>query len=120
MRTGLRVRSRIANCSLLSLKTATRHKAAKHLSDLSVSLTPRNGPRSALPRGMNNALLKSYVKVLIVNGALWQDDSGQDLVEYALVVSLIALGATATMQSLATSFSTALSAMGSKLATYTS
>jgi pilus assembly protein Flp/PilA len=48
------------------------------------------------------------------------DESGQDLVEYALVVSLIALGATATMSSLATSFSTAFSKMGSKLSTYTS
>ena len=49
-----------------------------------------------------------------------QDESGQDLVEYALVVALIALGATAGISSLATSFSTAFSTVGSKLSTYSS
>jgi pilus assembly protein Flp/PilA len=48
------------------------------------------------------------------------DENGQDLVEYALVVALIALGATASMSSLATSFSTAFSSIGSKTATYVS
>lgn len=49
-----------------------------------------------------------------------QDESGQDLVEYALVVALIALGATASLSSLASSFSTAFSTVGSKLSTYSS
>lgn len=31
---------------------------------------------------------------------LWQDESGQDLTEYALLLSLIALGAIAAMKSL--------------------
>lgn len=46
---------------------------------------------------------------------LVRDESGQDLIEYALVAALIALGATASMSSLATSISTAFSTVGSKL-----
>jgi Flp pilus assembly pilin Flp len=69
---------------------------------------------------MKNTILKVYVKLQVVKDALLREESGQDLVEYALVVSLIALGATASMSSLATSFSTAFSKVGSHLATYTS
>ncbi len=45
------------------------------------------------------------------------DESGQDLIEYALVAALIALGATAAMNTLAGSISTAFSTVGSKLST---
>ena len=38
---------------------------------------------------------------------LWQDTEGQDLVEYALVVALIAFGAIAGMQFLATGLNNA-------------
>jgi pilus assembly protein Flp/PilA len=69
---------------------------------------------------MNNTILKFYVKLQALKQAMVREESGQDLVEYALVVALIALGATASMTALATSFSTAFSKVGSKLATYTS
>jgi Flp pilus assembly pilin Flp len=46
---------------------------------------------------------------------LLRDERAQDLVEYALVAALIALGATAAMSSLSTSISTAFSTVGSKL-----
>ena len=69
---------------------------------------------------MNNTILKYYVKAQALKDALLRDESGQDLVEYALVVALIALGATASMSALASSFSTALSKVGSKMSTYTS
>ena len=69
---------------------------------------------------MKSTILKFYVKMQVLKDAMLRDESGQDLVEYALVVALIALGATASMTSLATSFSTAFSKVGSKLATYTS
>jgi pilus assembly protein Flp/PilA len=46
---------------------------------------------------------------------LLRDDSGQDLIEYALVAALIGLGATATMSGLATSIGTAFSAIGTQL-----
>ena len=48
-------------------------------------------------------------------GNLLHDDSGQDLIEYALVAALIGLGATATMRTFAGSIATALSGIGSKL-----
>lgn len=46
------------------------------------------------------------------------EESGQDLIEYALVVALIALAATAGMSSLATGINTAFSALGSVLNAY--
>jgi len=45
------------------------------------------------------------------------DESGQDLIEYALVAALIGLGATAAMGALAGNISTAFSTVGSKLTT---
>ncbi len=38
---------------------------------------------------------------------LWQEESGQDLTEYALLLVLISLAAIAAMQGLATAISTA-------------
>jgi pilus assembly protein Flp/PilA len=62
---------------------------------------------------MNNLMLKLYVK--------FQDfasrEEGQDLVEYALVVALIAFGATAGMGKLATGINTAFSNISSHLGT---
>jgi pilus assembly protein Flp/PilA len=46
---------------------------------------------------------------------LWRDESGQDLIEYALVAALIGLGATASMKTLATTIGTALAGVGTKL-----
>ena len=44
-------------------------------------------------------------------------EEGQDLVEYALVVALIALAATAGMNTLASDLSTAFSNLGSMITT---
>ena len=49
---------------------------------------------------------------------LHKEESGQDLIEYALVVALIALAATAGMSTLATAINTAFSRLGSILAVY--
>jgi pilus assembly protein Flp/PilA len=48
---------------------------------------------------------------------LIHDESGQDLIEYALVAAIIiiALGATAAMSTLATTISTAFGTVGTKL-----
>jgi pilus assembly protein Flp/PilA len=46
---------------------------------------------------------------------LISDESGQDLIEYALVAALIALGATAAMNTLASTISTAFTTVGTKL-----
>lgn len=69
---------------------------------------------------MQENFLKFYVKVQSLKDALMNNQSGQDLIEYALVVSLIALAATAGMSAVATSISTAFSKVGSKLSGYTS
>jgi Flp pilus assembly pilin Flp len=47
------------------------------------------------------------------------DESGQDLIEYALVVLLIALGATVSMTGVAASISAAFNSVASKLTSYT-
>ncbi len=49
-----------------------------------------------------------------------KDESGQDLIEYALVVALIALAATAGMNDVASNINTAFNKIGMKLFTYTS
>ena len=63
--------------------------------------------------------LKTYVKLAALLTAL-KDESGQDLVEYAIVMGLIALGATATMQGLATTIGNAIGGVGTKLTNATS
>ena len=49
-----------------------------------------------------------------------KDEHGQDIVEYAVVMGLIALGAVATMNSLATSVGSGFSNIGTKVTNYTS
>jgi pilus assembly protein Flp/PilA len=49
-----------------------------------------------------------------------RNEEGQDLIEYALVVALIALAATAGMQTVAVDINQAFSNIGTKLTSYTS
>ena len=56
--------------------------------------------------------------VMSVLASLHKDESGQDLIEYALVVALIALAATAGMSTLASGINTAFSKLGSILNAY--
>jgi pilus assembly protein Flp/PilA len=46
---------------------------------------------------------------------LLREESGQDLIEYALVAGLLALGAVAAMSGLATKIGTAFNSVGSQL-----
>ena len=55
---------------------------------------------------MQNKLLKLYVETQIIRESLKKED-GQDLIEYALVVALIALAATAGMNQVAAGINTA-------------
>jgi pilus assembly protein Flp/PilA len=59
---------------------------------------------------MKNLMMKLYVKCQI-----FREDHGQDLIEYALVVALIAFAATAGMGVVATNINQAFSKIGSKL-----
>jgi pilus assembly protein Flp/PilA len=61
---------------------------------------------------MNTMLFKLYVKFQdLKNG-----EEGQDLVEYALVVALIAFGAVAGMSALATGINNAFNSISTTLA----
>jgi len=64
---------------------------------------------------MNTMFLKLYVKFQ----DLASREEGQDLVEYALVVALIAFGATAGMSQLATGLNTAFGHISTTLGSYT-
>jgi len=60
---------------------------------------------------MNHLLLKLHVKMQ----TLAIREEGQDLVEYALVVALVAFGATVALQQLGTGLNTAFSTISSTL-----
>jgi pilus assembly protein Flp/PilA len=60
---------------------------------------------------MNDQVLKMSVKLQIL-----LDENGQDLIEYALVVSLIAFAAIAGMSTLAGDINTAFDHIGARLA----
>ena len=67
---------------------------------------------------MNNFTLYMFVKMQALRQAL-KDEAGQDLVEYALIVALIALAAVLGMNVLAVAINGAFSKVGSKLSGYT-
>ncbi len=56
--------------------------------------------------------MKNFTKLF---AALLQDESGQDLIEYALVAGLIGLGAVVAMTSLKGSISSAFGSVGTAL-----
>jgi pilus assembly protein Flp/PilA len=61
---------------------------------------------------MKNLLMKLYVKAQIL-----RDDKGQDMIEYALVAALIALGAVAGMNGIANAINASFNSIGTKLTT---
>ena len=72
---------------------------------------------------MGDAMLKLYVKASDPERQAARHGrgrSGQDLIEYALVVALIAFAAAAGMTTVATKINAAFTNIGTKLTTYTS
>lgn len=65
---------------------------------------------------MKNTILKMYVKAQVLRESL-KNEEGQDLIEYALVVALIAFAATAGMSTLAGGINTAFGDISNKLNT---
>jgi pilus assembly protein Flp/PilA len=63
---------------------------------------------------MKDTMLKLYIKMQNLKDRFTQEE-GQDLVEYALVVALIALAATAGMRTLASDISAAFTTIGTTL-----
>jgi pilus assembly protein Flp/PilA len=68
---------------------------------------------------MRDNVSKLYMKMRNLKDAIIEDESGQDLVEYALVLALIALAATVSMKTLATTIGAAFTSVGTKLTSYT-
>jgi pilus assembly protein Flp/PilA len=62
---------------------------------------------------MKDKLLKLSVMLQIL-----KDESGQDVIEYALVVALIGFTATAGLSSVAAAINTAFNHIGTKIGTY--
>jgi len=65
---------------------------------------------------MKNVMLNLYIRMQNLKSRLTEEE-GQDLVEYALVVALIALAATAGMNTLASDISAAFTSIGNTLNT---
>ena len=61
-----------------------------------------------------------YIRMLIKLKEVMAREEGQDLVEYALVVALIAFGATAGMSALSGGINTAFKNISTKLSSYVS
>jgi pilus assembly protein Flp/PilA len=59
-------------------------------------------------------MYKLHMRLQILIGS----EEGQDLVEYALLIAMIAFGATAGMKSLATGLNTAFKGISTTLGTY--
>ncbi len=64
---------------------------------------------------MKGRLLKLVIKMKILLA-----EEGQDLIEYALIVALIAFAAAAGMSSVATALNNAFTGIGSTITTYIS
>jgi pilus assembly protein Flp/PilA len=77
---------------------------------------PEQIQKSTGDKTMQTFLLKQYVRMQ----TLLADERGQDLIEYALVVALIAFAATAGMSVVASKINIAFGNIGNKLASYTS
>ena len=64
---------------------------------------------------MKDLFLKGWVKMQVLKATLINDENGQDLIEYALVVALIAFAAVAGMNTVATNINASFTKIGSKL-----
>jgi pilus assembly protein Flp/PilA len=62
---------------------------------------------------------QASAKVAKCYGGLLEDESGQDLIEYALVAALIGLGAVVTVRSLGTKIAGAFTNIGTTLTSNT-
>ena len=65
-------------------------------------------------------MVKRFPLLVLRLKGLLAEETGQDLVEYALLVALVAFGATAGMKALATGLNVAFSNTSSKLGSYIS
>ena len=62
--------------------------------------------------------MKEFIAKWYVRAQILREDGGQDLIEYALVVALIAFAATVGMNTVASNINEAFVKIGSKVTTY--
>ena len=65
---------------------------------------------------MKDLLIKMSVKMYLLKDAL-QDENGQDLIEYALLIAFVAFAATVGMKALAADINGAFTTIGGDLTT---
>jgi pilus assembly protein Flp/PilA len=65
---------------------------------------------------MQNGILRCWAWVLALAQAV-EDENGQDLVEYALVIAVVCLGIISGMSTLASGINTAMSVLSSNIST---
>jgi pilus assembly protein Flp/PilA len=64
--------------------------------------------------------MRKFLTKFFLRMQAFKDEEGQDLIEYALIVALLALATTASMSSVAQNLNQAFKNVGSKLSQYTS
>lgn len=81
---------------------------------LSIAVTPQHGSTISEQTAVPRILRRRYqMKQLVKN--LLNDESGQDLIEYALIAALIALAAIGAMQTLGSKIGNEFNSVGSSL-----
>ena len=72
-----------------------------------------------MEKQMKSQMLRLYVKGQHLWSIVKEDERGQDLVEYGLVLVLVCLASTAGMKTLAAGINVAMTNITTKLGTYT-
>jgi pilus assembly protein Flp/PilA len=62
--------------------------------------------------------MQNFFKKLYVNARILREEAGQDLIEYVLVIAIIAFAATVGMTTVATKINQAFVNIGTKMSTY--
>jgi pilus assembly protein Flp/PilA len=86
-------------------------KSGSHCSNLHIATNSETEHK----RGLVGSICTGINSARNLGDRLYADESGQDLIEYALVAALIGLGAVATMRGLQNAIGTAFNAIGSNL-----
>src|SRR6266566_3347555 len=95
------------------------NKALTSIDESWLSGNPRAHNESPRPVPDRENLYGEKIEMMNLLKRLWKEEEGQDLIEYALLVALVALAATAGMNALATSINTAFTNLGTSLTTVT-
>jgi len=62
--------------------------------------------------------MQNFFKKLYMNAQILREEAGQDLIEYVLVIAIIAFAATVGMTTVASKINAAFVNIGSKMSTY--